>query len=56
MKRSYKIIAEIPEAVDLAVVFVPADRILDLIPQLEAKGIKKRSVNYIGFRRDRHRR
>lgn len=31
-KPAYKTIAEIPEAVDLAVVTVPADRILDLIP------------------------
>ncbi|WP_319409376.1 acetate--CoA ligase family protein [uncultured Desulfosarcina sp.] len=48
-KSAYKTIAEIPGPVDLAVVTVPADRILDMIPQLEAKGIKNVVLITSGF-------
>ena len=39
-KPAFKAVVEIPGEVDLAVVTVPAAGVLDLIPQLKAKGIK----------------
>ncbi len=48
-KAAYRTVADIPGAVDLAVVTVPAAGVLDLIPQLEAKGIKHVVMITSGF-------
>ena len=45
----YKQLADIKEHVDLAVVTIPAARIMDLIPQLAAKGIKGMLLITSGF-------
>ncbi len=45
----YKQLADIKEHVDLAVVTIPAARIMDLIPQLKAKGIKGMLLITSGF-------
>jgi acyl-CoA synthetase (NDP forming) len=39
-RRVYESVADIPEAVDLAVITVPARLVLRLLPQLEAAGIR----------------
>jgi acyl-CoA synthetase (NDP forming) len=43
-------VADIPEAVDLAVITVPAAGIINLMPQLKAKGDKKHGPGHIRFR------
>ncbi len=48
-KSAFKTIAEIPGEVDLAVVTVPAAGIMNLIPQLKAKGIKHVLLITSGF-------
>jgi acyl-CoA synthetase (NDP forming) len=48
-KPVLKTIADIPEAVDLAVVTVPAAGIINLMPQLKAKGIKNMVLITSGF-------
>lgn len=48
-KPAYRTVSEIPGSVDLAVVTVPAVGILDLIPQLKAKGIKRMLLITSGF-------
>ena len=48
-KPVFKTIADIPEAVDLAVVTVPAAGIINLMPQLEAKKIKNVVLITSGF-------
>ena len=45
----YKQLADIKDHVDLAVVTIPAARIMDLIPQLKAKGIKGMLLITSGF-------
>ncbi|MBF0528209.1 MAG: acetate--CoA ligase family protein [Deltaproteobacteria bacterium] len=45
----YKTVADIPEPVDLAVVTVPAASVLDLLPGLAAKGIKRVIMITSGF-------
>ncbi|WP_319409961.1 acetate--CoA ligase family protein [uncultured Desulfosarcina sp.] len=48
-KPAYKSVEEIPGEVDLAVVTVPAAGIVNLIPQLKAKGIKNVVLITSGF-------
>lgn len=48
-KPAYPSVAQIPGEVDLAVVTVPAAGVLDLIPQLKAKGIKNVVLVTSGF-------
>ena len=48
-KPSFRTVADIPGPVDLAVVTIPAAAVLDLIPQLKAKGIKKVVMITSGF-------
>ena len=45
----YKSLADIPGSVDLAVVTVPAAKVIDLIPELKAKGIKSVLLVTSGF-------
>jgi len=45
----YSSVLEIPDPVDLAVVTIPAAMVLDLIPQLQAKGIRKMILISSGF-------
>jgi acyl-CoA synthetase (NDP forming) len=45
----FRSITDIPGPVDLAVVMVPADKVLDLIPQLREKGIKQVLLVTSGF-------
>ncbi len=48
-KPAFKTITEIPGEVDLAVVTVPADGIMNLIPQLKAKGVENMVLITSGF-------
>lgn len=48
-RQAYRSVTEIPDPVDLAVVTVPAAKVLDLIPQFEAKGIKGMLLITSGF-------
>ncbi|MBC2713332.1 MAG: acetate--CoA ligase family protein [Desulfosarcina sp.] len=48
-KPAFKTVAEIPGEVDLAVVTVPVAGIMDLIPQLKAKGVKNVVLITSGF-------
>ena len=48
-RKVYTSVTEIPGPVDLAVVTVPADKILSLIPQFEEKGIKNVLIITSGF-------
>ena len=48
-RTAFKTVAEIPGVVDLAVVTVPADKVLNLIPKLKAKGIKNMVLITSGF-------
>jgi len=45
----YKSVADIPGPADLAVVTVPASRVMDLLPQLEARGITGMILITSGF-------
>ena len=45
----YRSVAEVPEAIDLAVVTIPASGVLDLIPQLEAAKIPNMLLITSGF-------
>lgn len=45
----HRSVAELPEPVDLAVVTVPADKVLPLVPELRAKGIRRAVVITSGF-------
>jgi len=49
-RHVFKSVTEIPGQVDLAIVMIPADRVLELIPQLKVKGIKSMLVITSGFR------
>lgn len=48
-RKTFKSIGDIPEPVDLAVVTLPASKVLDLIPQLKGKGIKNMLLITSGF-------
>jgi acyl-CoA synthetase (NDP forming) len=48
-RHVYKSIAEIPGDVDLGVVTIPANMVLELIPQFEEKGIKNMLLITSGF-------
>ncbi|MCE5213066.1 MAG: acetate--CoA ligase family protein [Deltaproteobacteria bacterium] len=48
-RKVYKSVTEIPNPVDLAVVTVPADKVLSLIPEFEKKGIKNVLLISSGF-------
>jgi acyl-CoA synthetase (NDP forming) len=48
-EKAYPAIADLPEKVHLAVVTVPAARVLDLIPQLREKGIRNMLLISSGF-------
>ncbi len=48
-KPAYRSVVDIPGEIDLAVVTVPAAGIMDLIPQLKAKGIKNVVLITSGF-------
>jgi len=45
----YRSVAEIPEKIDLAVVTIPAGKVLDLIPQFREKGIQNMLLITSGF-------
>ena len=45
-RKVFKSVTEIPDPVDLAVVTVPADKVLSLIPEFEEKEDKK-CITYI---------
>ncbi len=47
--KAYPGMADIPEPVDLAVVTIPAAKVLDLIPQCQAKGIRYMVLITSGF-------
>ena len=49
-QKCYPSVTDIPGPVDLAVVTIPAARVLDLIPQFKAKGIKNMLLITSGFR------
>jgi acyl-CoA synthetase (NDP forming) len=48
-RTAYRSLAQIPEAVDLAVVTVPAERVIELLPQCRAKGIRYMVLITSGF-------
>jgi acyl-CoA synthetase (NDP forming) len=48
-RKVYRSVAEIPEKIDLAVVTIPADKVLDLIPQFRKKGIRNMLLITSGF-------
>jgi acyl-CoA synthetase (NDP forming) len=48
-RKVYKSVTEIPDPVDLAVVTVPADKVLSLFPDLEKKAIKNILLISSGF-------
>ncbi len=47
--NAFKSVEEIPGPVDLAVVTIPEDKVIDLIPHLKAKGIKQMLLITSGF-------
>jgi len=49
-RASYRSVADIPDPIDLAVVTIPAAGVPDLIPQLQAKGVRSMLVVTSGFR------
>lgn len=48
-KTVYRSIAEIPDKIDLAVVTIPAEKVLDLVPQFQAKGVRNMVLITSGF-------
>jgi acyl-CoA synthetase (NDP forming) len=48
-KTVYRSLADLPGGVDLAVVTIPAEKVLDLFPQLRAKGIRNMLLISSGF-------
>lgn len=48
-RKAYKSVTEIPEPVDLAVVTVPAKKVISLIPELKAKNIRSMLLISSGF-------
>jgi len=49
-RRVYASLCEIKETIDLAVVTVPAARVMDLIPEMQARGVKGMLLITSGFR------
>ena len=49
-RKAYTRLSEIEDNVDLAVVTVPAARVMDLIPEMQAKGVKGMLLITSGFR------
>jgi len=48
-RKVFRSVAEIPEKIDLAVVTIPAGKVLDLIPQFREKGIQNMLLITSGF-------
>ncbi len=48
-RKVYRSVAEIPAKIDLAVVTIPAGKVLDLIPQFREKGIRNMLLITSGF-------
>ena len=48
-RQVYRSVTEIPDKIDLAVVTIPADKVLDLIPQFRQKGIRNMLLITSGF-------
>ncbi len=48
-KTVYRSVADIPQKIDLAVVTIPAGKVLDLIPQFQKKGIRNMLLITSGF-------
>jgi len=48
-KTVYRSIAEIPDKIDLAVVTIPAEKVLDLVPQFQEKGVRNMVLITSGF-------
>lgn len=48
-KTVYRSVAEIPGKIDLAVVTIPAAKVLDLVPQFQAEGIRNMVLITSGF-------
>jgi acyl-CoA synthetase (NDP forming) len=48
-RHVYRSIAEIPDQIDLAAVAVPAEKVIDLIPQFHEKGIRNMLLITSGF-------
>ena len=48
-RQVYRSVTEIPDKIDLAVVTIPADKVLDLIPQFREKGIRNMLLITSGF-------
>jgi len=51
-RKVFKSVTEIPDPVDLAVVTIPANRVLALIPELKKKKIKKCIAYLVWFCRN----
>lgn len=47
--KAYKTVSDLPEAVDLAVLIIPADFVLDTLEECGAKGIKAAQILTSGF-------
>jgi acyl-CoA synthetase (NDP forming) len=45
----YRSIAEIPDKIGLAVVTIPAEKVIDLVPQFQAKGVRNMLLITSGF-------
>ncbi|MGD8290667.1 MAG: acetate--CoA ligase family protein [Desulfobacterales bacterium] len=48
-KKVYRSVADIPENIDLAVVTIPAAKVMELIPQFQEKGIRNMLLITSGF-------
>jgi acyl-CoA synthetase (NDP forming) len=48
-RKAFRSVAEIPQKIDLAVVTIPAGKVLDLIPQFREKGIRNMLLITSGF-------
>jgi len=48
-KTVYRSIAEIPDKIDLAVVTIPAEKVLDLVPQFQTKKVRNMVLITSGF-------
>lgn len=48
-RKAHQSVKDLPEAVDLAIVTIPARRVFDLIPEFEEKGIRKAVLITSGF-------
>ncbi len=48
--KSYKTVAEIPDVQDLAILAIPAEKVLEVLPQIGDKGIKNLLIFSAGFK------